>query len=149
MERARSASRRRGAACSGSSPSAGACRLRRARAVSETVELLSSLGHEVSEHDPEYGLDGIPQVLVRYLRGIHDDAAGMAHPRRLERRTRGMSRIGALIPRALLERSLAGEEQFARRMNSVLEQHDVLMTPTTAAPPPRIGQFQGRGALWT
>src|SRR5438067_2631037 len=38
-----------------------------ARAVSETVELLSSLGHEVSEHDPEYGLDGIPQVLVRYL----------------------------------------------------------------------------------
>src|SRR5438445_5978967 len=55
-----------------------------ARAVSETVELLSSLGHEVSEHDPEYGLDGIPRVLVRYLRGIHDDAARMAHPRRLE-----------------------------------------------------------------
>jgi amidase len=120
-----------------------------ARAVSETVELLRSLGHEVSEHDPEYGLDGIPQVLVRYLRGIHDDAAGMAHPRRLERRTRGMSRMGALVPQGLLERSLAGEEQFARRMNSVLEQHDVLMTPTTAAPPPRIGQFQGRGALWT
>ena len=120
-----------------------------ASAVTETAELLRSLGHEVSEHDPEYGLDAIPQVLVRYLRGIHDDAAGMAHPRRLERRTRGMSRMGALIAPALLERALAGEEQFARRLNSLLEQHDVLMTPTTAAPPPRIGQFHGRGALWT
>src|SRR5438128_308763 len=120
-----------------------------ARALTETVELLRSLGHELTEHDPDYGLAAIPQVLVRYLRGIHDDAAGMAHPRRLERRAPGMGRLGAVIPEALLERSLAGEEQFTRRLNSVLEQHDVLITPTTATPPPRIGQFQGRGALWT
>ena len=60
-----------------------------------------------------------------------------------------MARIGGLIPRALLERSLAGEAEFARRLNGVLEDHDVLLTPATAAPPPRIGQLQGRGALWT
>ena len=32
-------------------------------------------------------------------------------------------------------------------MNTVLEDHDVLLTPGTATPPPRIGQLQGRGAL--
>ena len=55
----------------------------------------------------------------------------------------------AMIPPALLARSLANEAEFTRRMNSVLEDHDVLLTPTTATPPPRVGQFQGRGAVWT
>jgi amidase len=86
---------------------------------------------------------------VRYLRGIHDDAGAMAHPERLERRSRGMARLGGLIPPALLERALQGEAEFSRRMNRVLEDHEVLMTPATATPPPRIGQLNGRGALWT
>jgi amidase len=119
------------------------------RAFEETVALLRSLGHEVSEQDPDYGTDAIPAVLARYLRGTHDDAAALAHPERLERRTRAMARMGGLIPRALLERLLAGEAELARRLNRVLEDHDVLLTPTTATPPPRIGRLQGRGALWT
>jgi amidase len=51
----------------------------------------------------------------------------------------------------MLERSLAGEARLTERLNRVLteQQHDVLLTPATAAPPPRIGQLQGRGALWT
>ncbi|HWX52426.1 MAG TPA: amidase [Solirubrobacteraceae bacterium] len=120
-----------------------------ARAVSETVELLRSLGHAVSERDPDYGLGGIPEVLTRYLRGIHDDARGVAHPERLERRTRGMARLGGLIPPALLERSFANEGEFTSRLNRVLEDHDVLITPATASPPPRIGALQGRSAIWT
>ncbi|MGP0103501.1 MAG: amidase, partial [Solirubrobacteraceae bacterium] len=119
------------------------------RALDETVALLRSLGHEVSERDPDYGADAIPAVLVRYLRGAHDDAAALAHPERLERRTRAMARLGGLIPQSLLERSLAGEAELARRLNRVLEDHDVLLTPATAAPPPPIGRLQGRGALWT
>src|SRR5205085_686872 len=69
-----------------------------ARAVKDTVELLRSLGHEVSERDPDYGPGDIPAVVVRYLRGIRDDAAKLAHPERLERRTRGMVRLGGMIP---------------------------------------------------
>jgi amidase len=118
------------------------------KAFDETVELLRSLGHQLTERDPNYGAGAIPALTVRYLRGIHD-AAGLAHPERLERRTRAMARMGGLIPPALLERSLAAEAQFARRLNGVLEDNDVLLTPATAAPPPRIGRLQGRGALWT
>jgi amidase len=119
------------------------------RAFEQTVELLRSLGHQLSERDPDYGAGAMPAVTVRYLRGIHDEAVKLAHPERLERRTRAMSRLGGLIPQSLLERSLAGEAELARRVNRVLEDHDVLLTPATAQPPPRIGQLQGRGALWT
>jgi amidase len=120
-----------------------------ARALQETVSLLSSLGHELVERDPPYGADAIPSVIVRYLRGVHDDAVAMAHPERLERRSRGMARLGELIPQGLLERSLARERQLAARLNEVLADCDALLTPATATPPPRIGQLQGRGALWT
>ncbi len=119
------------------------------RALEETIATLRSLGHEVSERDPDYGADAIPAFLVRYLRGAHDDAAALEHPERLERRTRAIARLGGLIPRALLERSLAGEAELARRLGAVLEDNHVLLTPSAATPPPRIGQLQGRGALWT
>jgi amidase len=120
-----------------------------AKAFDETVELLRSLGHEVSERDPDYGPDAVLAVVTRYLRGAHDDAAAMAHPERLERRTRGMARMGGLISESMLKRSLDGEARFTQRLNGVLEDNDLLMTPATAKPPPRIGALQGRGALWT
>jgi amidase len=119
------------------------------RALLETVELLRSLGHEVSERDPDYGAGAIPALLARYLRGIHDDAHSLAHPERLERRTRAIAAIGGLVSPAMLARSLAGEAELTRRLNRVLEDHDVLLTPATAKPPPRVGQLQGRGAVWT
>jgi amidase len=119
------------------------------RAFEQTVELLRSLGHELSEQDPDYGYDTGPSVLTRYLRGIHDEAHAQPHYERLSRRTRSLARIGSLIPGAVLERSRANEGRLAGKLNRVLENHDVLITPTTAQPPPCIGQFDGRGALWT
>jgi len=119
------------------------------RALTETVELLRSLGHEVSERDPDYGLGTLTALIPRYVRGVRDDARAMPHPERLERRTRGMARLGELVSPRLLERVLAGEAEFARRLNRVFDDHDVLITPATATPPPAIGRLHGRGALWT
>ncbi len=120
-----------------------------ARAFEDTVELLRSLGHEVSERAPDYGLDTLAMLLPRYVGGISDEAKALPHPERLERRTRAMARIGAMLRGPLLERALAGEAEFSRRLNVVFEQHDVVMTPATASPPPPIGRLQGRGAVWT
>jgi amidase len=119
------------------------------RALEETAEMLRSLGHEVKEQDPDYGFDTMPSVLLRFLRGIHDEAHALPHPGRLSRRTRSMSAMGALVPPGLLERSRAAEHKLAGKLNRVLTDHDVLLTPTTAQPPPRIGQYDGRGGLWT
>jgi amidase len=119
------------------------------QAFEQTLELLRSLGHELSEQDPDYGYDTGPSVLTRYLRGGHDEAHALPHYERLSRSTRGFAKLGALVPSALLEWSRSSEAALAARLNRVLETHDALITPATAQPPPRIGQFDGRGALWT
>ncbi len=119
------------------------------RALEETVELLRSLGHHTEELHPDYGLDTVPSVLVRMLRGIYDQARAMEHPKRLERRTRAMARLGSLLPAGALAWSLQHEADLRDRLGAVFADHDLLLTPTTAKPPPRIGQFEGRGALWT
>jgi amidase len=119
------------------------------RALRDTVELLRSLGHELTEHDPDYGLGAGPTLTALYLRGIRDDVHAVAHPERLERRTRALGRIGSLISPALLERALGAGVELTGRLGRLFDSHDVLLTPATAAPPPRIGKLQGRGALAT
>lgn len=119
------------------------------RAALDTVELLRSLGHELVEHDPGYGLDTGPLVLTRMLRGVHQQASAMPHPERLARHTRSMARLGSMIPLALLDRARTAEQRVSERIGQLFERHDVLLTPTTAQPPSRIGQYDGRGALWT
>jgi len=118
------------------------------RGVEDVAETLRSLGHEVRERDPDYGLIFLNTV-VRYLRGIHDDAGTLAHPERLERRTQGMARIGGLIAPAAVARARAQEAAQAARLNSVFDDNDVLLTPMTTAGAPEIGRWEGRGALWT
>jgi len=60
-----------------------------------------------------------------------------------------MARMGGLVSPALLARALAAEAQVTARIGRLFEEHDVLLTPATAAPPPPIGRLQGRGALAT
>jgi amidase len=118
-------------------------------AVEATAELLRSLGHEVAEREIDYGPAAWMNLLARYLRGIHDDARGVAHPERLEPRTRSMARLGALVPAGLLARARAGEEALAARIDAIFDHADVVLTPGPSGPPFRVGQLHGRGALWT
>jgi len=118
------------------------------RAYEETIELLRSLGHDMRERELDYGTGTATMLIPRYVRGVYEDARAIAHPERLERRTKGMARIGALAG-PLFARAMAGELDYARRLNAIFDEHDVVLTPATATGPPRIGQLQGRGALWT
>lgn len=117
-------------------------------AYEETIALLRSLGHAVEQVRVPYG-DVLGDVVPRYLRGVADDAATLAHPRRLERRTRAMARMGRMLPDAVLARARAHETATAERLNRLLAEHDVLLTPGTAGLPLPIGRYEGRGALWT
>ena len=113
-----------------------------------TAELLRSLGHEVRERDPDWGQIG-NNVVARYLRGIHDDVEAMPHPRRLERRTRSMARLGKLVAPPLLRKALADEAADAARVNALFDDHDVLLTPVLVRAPVEVGRWEGRGALAT
>jgi amidase len=118
-------------------------------AYDETVALLRSLGHTVEEIKVPYG-DLLGDIVPRYLRGVAEDAATLAHPRRLERRTRAMARMGRMLPDAVVARARAHEAVTAERMTrAVFAAHDVLLTPGTAQLPLPVGRYEGRGALWT
>ena len=117
-------------------------------AYDETIALLRSLGHTVEEISVPYG-DILGEIVPRYLRGVADDAAALAHPGRLERRTRAMVRMGRLLPDAVVARARAREAATAARLGRVFAEHDVLLTPGTAQLPLPVGRYEGRGALWT
>jgi amidase len=119
-------------------------------ALEQTAELLGSLGHEVSELEPDYGLGTAPATLVRYYAGLRDVARTLPHPERLERRTRHAVRIGEAIVPAVLARARAAEAGLARRVQrSVFDRVEILLTPAAATPPPAIGLYARRGAVRT
>jgi amidase len=115
-------------------------------AVAETAELLRSLGHEVSERDPDWGTIG-NQITARYLRGIHDDVARTPHQERLELRTRRIGQLGGLISDRALER-VRGEaaERDRARLRPLFEQFDVLMTPVMGGTALPLRHWEGRSA---
>jgi len=119
-------------------------------ALAETVALLRRLGHEVNERELDYGpLMPPPEFTVRFLRSRHEDALALAHPQRLERRMRALSRLGGLIGPGVVAWARGREAAYAARLNGPLADHDVLLMPVTPAPPPRIGACEGRGWLST
>ncbi|MEJ7788722.1 MAG: amidase [Thermoleophilaceae bacterium] len=118
------------------------------RALEGTVALLCSLGHDVRDHNPalnEIGLAFMP----RFLKGMEDEVGAMPRPQRLQRRTRGFARLGRAVPARALELALRDEARHAARINRLFDDFDVLLTPTTARPPVRSGEWEGLSALRT
>ncbi len=119
-----------------------------AGAVAEAGRILASLGHSVGEHDPDWGSIG-NEITPRFLGGIAAHGRSVPHPERLEPRTRGVLRIGGAIPEGTIRRSREREAAHAERLNRTFDDFDVLLTPVSAVPPPRVGRWAGRGALRT
>lgn len=112
-------------------------------AVEQTAELLRSLGHDVREYKLAQ-----PQLLVtftpRWAVGIRDDAMQRDG---LEPRTRRMAAVAMRLDGRALRRSIAREPVLAARLNQVFDEHDLVLTPTTAASPPRAEISSGAGAF--
>jgi amidase len=121
-----------------------------AAAVEETAELLRGLGHEVREARVDYGpMAPSPDFSIRFMAGLHGESARLTHPERLERRMRAIVRLGGVLRPAALRWAREREAAYRSRLNTVFADHDVLLTPVTPAPPPRVGAYEGRGWLWT
>jgi amidase len=118
------------------------------RAVADTAELLGSLGHEVAERDPAWGAIG-NNISPRYLRGIAEDFAKVPHPERLERRTRGLGRLGRLIPDPLFERARHAQATDSARVNAIFDTYDVLLTPVMGGTAVPVRRWEGQGAIRT
>ncbi len=112
----------------------------------DLAELLRTLGHSVEEHDPDYGVMA-PVFLPRWFRGIHDDATRMAHPRRLERRTRAIARIGSLFTLGSVARARR-ESRTARRSPSTASSSASTCCLLRHCPRRPIPSAASRAARW-
>ncbi|GAA3824721.1 amidase [Streptomyces phyllanthi] len=119
----------------------------RARVV-ELAETLSALGHTVEEADPPYGQIGLTFV-PRATAGLAEWVSEAPHPTLLDRRTLGSARLGRLLGGHPLRAARRAEAVLHRRIGAFFETYDVILAPTTAAPPPRIGSMLSLGGLAT
>ena len=118
------------------------------RAYEETISLLRSLGHEVTEAAPKLGrlaTDFYPL----YLRGIRDEALSMPHPERLSDQTKGFVRLGRLFSDRRLAKVKDRMSVTSARIQELWRDYDVLLTPATAQMPVEVGHWRGKGALRT
>src|SRR5215210_2731448 len=116
------------------------------RVMDETAGRLRTLGHDVDPSDPPYPL--VTPATIRYLAGIAQEAdERLERPERLQRRTKGFARMGSAIPSSVLDWAL--REDDSSRMRPFFERHDVLLTPVSALPPVKAGQWEGLGAVRT
>lgn len=111
-------------------------------AVLRVAERLAALGHEVAEADPRYGQIG-PAFVPRAVAGIRDWAERTPDQALLDARTRSAARNGRLLGGRALRLARAAELPLRRRVGAIFRGHDVVLTPTTAVPAPRVGAMAG------
>ncbi|MGW0758601.1 amidase [Streptomyces sp. NPDC002814] len=116
--------------------------------VVELAEKLGRLGHTVEEADPPYGQIGLTFV-PRATAGIAERVRDVPFPGLLDRRTRDAARLGRLLGGPPLRAARRAEAVLHRRIGTFFASYDVILAPTTAAPPPRIGSMLNLGGLAT
>lgn len=118
--------------------------------VAAAGDALRQLGHEVTDHELDWGRTMGARVVARYLRGVADQARKVPHPERLARRTRGYVRLGAAIPAAAIAAAERAAPADEARLGAVFEQgFDVVLTPMFTRRPPRVREYEGRSAAFT
>ncbi|MEV0293833.1 amidase [Nocardia sp. NPDC050710] len=116
------------------------------RAVSETAELLTSLGHSVFEVEPDYP-DPAPAFFPQFFGGVRAEVEEVDDPALLERRTRETARLGAWARGPVIEWAIRNGEAAARKADRLFDGCDLLLTLTIATRPPRLGVLDGVGSL--
>jgi amidase len=117
------------------------------RAFDQTARLLGELGHQVSEHDPNYGLVSL-EFIQTFLRVAHEGFESLERPDLAERSTRQLAAIGArLVSAERRERLLARRPATTARITRLWDDHDVLLTPGLAKTAIAAGGGYGKSAL--
>ncbi len=111
-------------------------------AVRALAERLALLGHRVEEAEPRYGPIGLTFV-PRATAGVRTWSERAPERRLLDPRTLGAVRTGRLLGGPLLRAARAAEAPLRRRVGRIFHRYDVVLAPTTATPPPRVGAFTG------
>jgi Asp-tRNA(Asn)/Glu-tRNA(Gln) amidotransferase A subunit family amidase len=115
-------------------------------AVDDAVALLTELGHEVADapvgyDDAALAEDFLLPWFVRVATQVAEAGAGYAGADGFELDTRVMAAIGRATPATDHERALQRWHGYVRALAEYHRSYDLLLTPTIARPPLRIGDL--------
>ena len=114
------------------------------RAAMEAVaRVLADAGHQVEATDPPWRNGDAAPFLQRVFYGCAEDTDGLPWEA-LEDRTRAEARVGRMLRRAR-PAPTGPPERVVVRYRAWFEDHDVLLSPTLATPPLRVGAYRGKG----
>ncbi len=115
-------------------------------ALESVVRRLEALGHTTVPADPSYA--GVQEsFLVRYAAGVTEDLAKLVDPAATEPRTRLVAGLGRRLRGRPLQRALRLGAQAASRLAVMPGGADLLLTPSLATPPKRVGALKGLRTL--
>ncbi len=113
-------------------------------AVERLAEVLRGLGHEVVRDDPPYRLIGVT-FMPRSMAGLREWTGRVPDPSLLDERTLNNARMGRFFGGPVLALAKALERPLHRQVGRIFKRVDVVLAPTTAKPPERIGAIDGLG----
>jgi amidase len=116
-------------------------------ALDATAEALAGAGHRVETVAPPWRNGDAAPFLQRMFYGCAEDTDRLPSGA-LERRTRAEARLGRLLRRVRPAPSRPPGRVLAR-YRAWFGGHDVLLSPTLAQPPLRVGAYQGKGLART
>ncbi|MBK0867711.1 MULTISPECIES: amidase [unclassified Saccharopolyspora] len=116
------------------------------RAMTDAAELLTSLGHQVEEVPPPVDF---AEISVDFLRAwsVHlasevEAASAHAPQSSFELETRLLAAVGRSTSAPQLLSALQNWHGHARRLARFHEHYDLLLTPSVASPPWRVGELE-------
>ncbi len=118
-------------------------------AAQDSERLLAHLGHEVEEAklpiSPEEARIAYLTVVAACTAATVDDIARLVglrpHPRLFEASTWFLWQVGYALTAAELEHARIAIGTISRAMGAFMAKYDMVMTPTMAYPPARIGEY--------
>lgn len=102
--------------------------------IEATADVLRSLGHEVVPAEPHWSFVGL-SFLPRSTNGVAKWSDRVPDRKLLDHRTRELSRNGRLLGGPILRAARSYESILRRRIGQIFRDFDVMLSPTTAAPP--------------
>jgi amidase len=117
-------------------------------AVQRLATVLSELGHDVALADPSYGVFGVGAI-PRSIAGIRAWSTRVDDVSLLDPRTRHNAGMGRLLGGPVLAAARALERPLRWQVSGIFRRFDVVLAPTTAQPPLRVGAIDGLSAWKT
>ncbi len=118
------------------------------RAWDQTARLLSELGHEVDERNPDYRTVG-PEFIATYLRAANEELQTLEDPDEVEASTRQLAAVGGrLISAGRRNWLLSQRVRTTARIAKLWDQFDVLLTPGLASTAIAAEGAYGRNAAY-